>query len=249
MGMIFLIGTNSEWFEEQLGVVQAALIIALILYLVVVLLIVFKSKFYEQLMNESDVRNLLRIRRKSVKNSRAIINMSINKGKYAGVKKVYTRLKWQTGFVLILLNIVFAAIEFSDAEYYWGLIPTLFPTIIISYHYFLKRISISPDGILYSTPFKKCSLRWQQVKTVGVSSNWAPFSLVFVSEEKIKYAQNLNARDVENMISFKFRPNIIHHILCVWDGDIVNLQNVRAWRKYLINNGTTSGQNNVSDTI
>ncbi len=44
VGMIILLGSNSDWFEAQAGLVQAALIVALILYLVAVLLIVFKSE-------------------------------------------------------------------------------------------------------------------------------------------------------------------------------------------------------------
>ena len=250
VGMIVLLGTNSDWFEAQTGLVQAVLIVALILYLVAVLLIVFKAKFFVQLTDETDVRDHTRARRKSVKNNRVIEHLSIDRRKYSGVKKVYTRLKWSTGVVLVFLNVLFAFFEFYDAQYYWGLIPTLFPIVIFSYFYFLKRIIISPEGIQYNTLFKKRFLRWDKVKTVGVSANWAPFCLVFVSGTKMKYAQSMTARDVEDMISFKFRPEMIHHILCFWDGDIVNLQNVRAWRKYLMNNGTTSGQiNDVSDTI
>ncbi len=242
VGMIVLIGTNSVWFEAQAGLVQASLIVALLLYVAFVLLIVFKTKFFHRLMEETDVRDHIRARRKSVKNNRVIEHLSIDRRKYAGFRKVYTRLKWTTGLILILLNVLFAVFDFSDALYYWGLIPTLFPVVIFTYFYFLKFIIISPEGICYKTLFKKRFLSWGEVKTIGVSANWAPFSLVFVCEEKLKYAQHLTARDVEDMISFKFRPELIHHILCCWEGDIVNLQNVRAWRKYLINNGTTSGQ-------
>ena len=118
------------------------------------------------------------------------------------------------------------------------------------YFYFGKYVIISYEGIRYKTLFKKRFLHWDKVKTIGVSANWTPFSLVFVSGRIMKYVQHLTARDVEDMISFKFRPEMIHHILCCWEGDIVNLQNVREWRKYLINNGTTSGQSaDISDSM
>lgn len=214
VGMIVLLGTNSDWFEAQAGLVQAALIVALILYLVAVLLIVFKTTFFIQLMDETDVRNHMRARRKSVKNNRVIEHLSIDRRKYAGVRKVYTRLKWSTGIILFLSLILVACFAYGPFEF---IIPVL-GALWVLYFYFGKYVIISYEGIRYKTLFKKRFLHWDKVKTIGVSANWTPFSLVFVSGRIMKYVQHLTARDVEDMISFKFRPEMIHHILCCWEG-------------------------------
>lgn len=228
--LIIIYGTNGDWFSSQRGIVQAGLIIGLITLLVGVLLILFKTKFFYGMMIETIERDNKKLDNKSTKHKESTKSLSIDKTRYHGITKRYLRLNWITGITLITLIILFACL--ADT------LLLIFPITIIAYQYFTKFIVVSPKGILYRSLFKSKFLKWEQVKVIGVSANLSPFALVYISNNTIKHPQYWTARDVEKMINFKLKPKMIHHIMAYWDEEIINLQNIKHWRRYLHKNGT-----------
>lgn len=184
-------------------------------------------------MSDAIERDNKKLDKRSIKHKESIETLSFDKTRYYGTTERYLRLNWITGIILIIPIFLLVLWGFKTRPETIILIITI---PIIAYNYFFRFIVVSPKGILYKSLFKSVFLKWEQIEVIGVSANLSPFALVYISESKIKYPQYLTARDVEKMISFKLKPKMIHHIMAYWYEEIVNLHNVKRWRRYLLRN-------------
>ena len=164
---------------------------------------------------------------------------SIDKKEYFGVTKKYGKLRIYKGAILlfIILVIIVGNITIEEYDMVSFIIIMLVPVSLIIYSYFLRIIIISPQGIKSLNMFKKDFMPWKKIKQIGICSptgknNSASYTYIYISDRVISN-EYYDIKDKEGIITIQYRNSIIHHILCNWDQEIVNLVNTKRWHKYL----------------
>jgi hypothetical protein len=134
--------------------------------------------------------------------------------------------------------------------HYFGLLDkmsmiSLILLLLIIFTYYTNTITISPYGIKSISLFKKMKYPWEEVESIGVTledfnvtnGDYVSFFLVYVGTHKDIDRPAQIKGDRDGIITFRFRPEMMHHILCVCDRRVDRLFCVKKWKKYLIRKG------------
>lgn len=188
------------------------------------------------------------------KHKNECVSLSIDRTKFKNTTKVFTQLNMFKGILFISVPIaIIVGVIISQSSVYIAAILYSFVAILIAHNYFGRIIKISPEGIKSFSLFKNQFINWKDVKRIGISvyglgeSNLDAFTWVYISSKPIKAKSPIIDKDGKGVITFKVRAKMIHHIMCLWDGEIVNIHNVRRWRKYLKKYGYIENQSDKTN--
>lgn len=232
--VILLITGERGIFEEVNTYTKILIIIQFPWFFLAGILIkkIFKIAYFTKALKNLDSHRTKRIKKRSKWKKECIKGLIINKELYKGITKRYCLVRRWPGIVFIILLV---------AIIIWipNIIPLVLPFILVFlYLYLFRNIKISPEGIEYKDLLKKYFLDWSSIETVGVSiSNDrgdTPIAWIYLSNKTIKTRKYVNRKMLsDGFIVVKFRSKLMHHILCNWQNEVVNIESMRSWRKYL----------------
>ena len=232
-----------DWINSFPNIIKFLFVLLVIGILAIAISSIIKLKFFNTIFQKAWEKSEKSLELYNIRNKEEIKLICIDKKRYLDVNKKYTQLNSIKGFIFIIIDtaMIFLAINIKGE---FNLIAFIFVLvlIVIVYNYFGRIITISPDGIKSVSLLKKQFIQWDCVKTIGISvtgsgrNNIDTFMLVYVSKKNIKRKQFLIRKDEEGIITFKFRAKMIHHIMSFWEKEIINLYNVKRWRKYISKN-------------
>mgnify|MGYP001767731387 CR=1 FL=1 len=217
----------STWLREMspnlTGIVGLSVLVGMLLVTILIYrlnakgfkkLIITIANLYDEHMTEKSARNL-----------KIINHYILDKNYYSGRTIKYRELSPTNGAILISINILIYL--FSLGVYKYSIIIIFVPILsALIYNYCFRTITISESGIFGKSWFRKTFIKWDQVHSVGVTTAYC-----YVS--KNKFSEKRVVRRNKNTITFTYRSKIIHHIYAYWDGEIIDLEFKKAWRKYL----------------
>lgn len=223
---IMLLGT-STWLREMspnlTGIVGLSVLVGMLLVTILIYrlnakgfkkLIITIANLYDEHMTEKSERNLI-----------AINKYKLDTNLYAGVEKKYKELSPRNGTILIsvisLMCLLIATLSVKAALILWT--PYF---VVLGYNYYFRTVTISEEGVLAKTWFKKTFIKWEEVNSVGVTTAYC-----YVS--KNKFSVKRVVRKSNRTITFTYRSKIFHHIYAYWHGNIEDLEFKKAWLKYL----------------
>jgi hypothetical protein len=236
---------NAGWFNSLQLAARYGIGLGVIALTAAVFVFIFKTRFMDGLLKYALKKDEISFERYDDRNRKEIEPFSIDKAKYKGKAKVYSQLNRAKGMFFIIpssaMLIYFAVLSkgINLVVIFFAVIPA-----VLIYNYFGRIIKISPEGILSASLFRSQFIKWERVKTIGISSygpysknNVDAFIWVYVSKRELKSRHCILSGERKGLIAFKFRAKMIHHILCFYGGEIINLHNVRRWRRYVKKHG------------
>ena len=224
-GIFFL--RASTWLREMspnlTGIVGLSVLVGMLLVTILFYrlnakgfkkLIITIANLYDEHMTEKSERNLI-----------AINKYKLDTNLYAGVEKKYKELSPTNGLILIVVVVVSYFV--SLYAYKPSVVVIFLPIVVVLvYNYCFRTITISEEGVLAKTWFKKTFIKWEEVNSVGVTTAYC-----YVS--KNKFSVKRVVRKSNRTITFTYRSKIFHHIYAYWHGNIEDLEFKKAWLSYL----------------
>lgn len=218
-------------------------IIVPIVLLFVLLRLIFKSKMFGEMLSYSFKEYHEKYKNCTAKNLKNIEGKIIDRSRYKGKKGYYTRYRIINGLILlpiITYTFIYCIVNVEnpfDGNVFIALSIIFINVILVIYNFFVRMVIISPKGV-WSISIKHGQfIPWEDVKSIGVTSYMGNSKLGVCSfihvTTKETSEHSIIIKDAKGTITIKPRNKIIHHILCYWDGEITNLQNVKKWRRYV----------------
>lgn len=252
---MFLIVFNADWFNALHLVFKLIIISGVVGLTAAVFIFIPKLRFLDVKLTSFYEKDEIKFEKWDEKNKKDIESLSIDKTKYVNITKIYSQLNRIKGsfFIIPSLFMLIYAILRSE-QYNIAITFFLLTTAVLVYNYFGRIIKISPEGIRSASLLRNQLIKWDKIKTIGISSfgitgkSGTVDSLiwVYVSARELKSKHHLTSgEESKGYIAFKFRAKMIHHILCYYDKEVINLHNVKRWRRYMKKYGITSKQEEV----
>lgn len=223
---IFFLRANT-WLREMSSNLTGIVGLSVLVGMIIVTFLFYKlnAKFFERIMIDIATIYDNHMTEKSEKNLKLINNYILDKYYYLGETIEYKELSPTNGVILIsvisLMCLLIATLSVKVALILWT--PYF---AVLGYNYYFRTITISEEGVLAKTWFKKTFIKWEEVNSVGVTTAYC-----YVS--KNKFSVKRVVRKSNRTITFTYRSKIFHHIYAYWHGNIEDLEFKKAWLRYL----------------
>lgn len=205
--------------------------------------IILKSKMFGKMLSYSFKEYHEKYKNRTAKNLKNIEGKIIDRSRYKGKKGYYTRYRIINGLILlpiIIYTFIYCIVNVEnpfDGNVFIALSIIFINVILVIYNFFVRMVIISPKGVRSITIRGGQFIAWEDIKSIGITSCTGNSKIgiagyIHISKKKIG-KHTFVTKDAKGTITIKPRNKIIHHILCYWDGEILNLQNVKKWRRYL----------------
>lgn len=252
---IVLLRIFADWLNALPAALRYSLSIGSFVLCIVIFYASTRIHFADGTIKDAAKKDEENLEAYEARNKKETEGYQVNRSVYAGVKRVYSQLNRVRSLFFFSIDAIMltdAIMLFNGSENITRFISllvffVLIPLIIIFYNYFGRIIVISAEGIRSKSLLFDQLIKWENVKTVGVSA--APWSgkssnnaWVYVSTRNFKGRRITVIKEKKGFIIFRFRAKMVHHIICLWEGEIDNLYNVRSWRRYLKKNGEYTGK-------
>lgn len=245
LGLISLIYFFRDFVNTLPPILVWGCIIVPVVLLFVLLRLIFKSKMFGKMLSYSFKEYHEKYKKRTTKNLQKIEGTRLNRDKYKGKKGYYTRYSIIYGLFFLPITaaiFIFCLVNIENlfkGNIWVALLILLSNVILVIYNYFIRMVIISPKGIRSITIKGGQFIAWKDIKSIGITSymgnsKLGVCSFIHVSTKETS-EHSIIIKDAKGIITIKTRNKIIHHLLYYWDGEIVNLQNLKRWRRYVNN--------------
>lgn len=243
LGLISLIYFFRDFVNTLPPILVWGCIIVPVVLLFVLLKLIFKSKMFDKMLSYSNKEYRENYKNRTAKNFKEIEGVTVDRRRYKGETGYYTRRKIIYGVILVLVItavLVFGINNIDQIRYKNPVLPifaVIFCLILAIYNYFIRMVIISPKGVRSMTIKGGQFIAWEDIKSIGITSCTGNSKIgiagyIHISKKKIG-KHTFITEDAKGTITIKPRNKIIHHLICYWDGEIDNLENVKRWRRYI----------------